>query len=55
MPYNIPDVETMRTVVKEAIIKRIGYLYVSDAKPPNQWGKLPVYWEAEVDAVSRVR
>jgi hypothetical protein len=55
MPYNIPDIETMRAVVKEAIIKRIGYLYISDAKPPNQWGKLPVYWEAEVDAVSRVR
>jgi Spherulation-specific family 4 len=55
MPYNISDVETMRTVVKDAIIKRIGYLYISDAKPPNQWGKLPIYWEAEVDAVSRVR
>ena len=55
MPYNIPDVETMRTVVKEAIIKRIGYVYISDAKPPNPWGKLPVYWEDEVDAVSRVR
>ncbi len=55
MPYNIPDVETMRTVVKDAIIKRIGYLYVSDAKPPNNWGKLPVYWDAEIDAVSRVR
>jgi Spherulation-specific family 4 len=55
MPYNIPDIETMRAVVKDAIIKRIGYLYISDAKPPNQWGKLPVYWEAEVDAVSRVR
>ena len=55
MPYNIPDVETMRTVVKEAIIKRIGYLYISDAKPPNQWSKLPDYWDAEVDAVSRFR
>jgi hypothetical protein len=55
LPYNIPDAETMRTIVKDAIIKRIGYLYVSDAKPPNHWGKLPTYWEAEVDAVSRVR
>jgi hypothetical protein len=55
MPYNISDIETMRTVVKDAIIKRIGYLYISDAKPPNQWGKLPGYWEAEVDAISRVR
>jgi Spherulation-specific family 4 len=54
-PYNIPDVETMRKVVKEAIIKRIGYLYISDAKPPNHWGKLPAYWEAEVEAISRVR
>ncbi len=55
MPYNIPDAETMRNVVRDAIIKRIGYVYVSDAKPPNQWGKLPAYWEAEVDAVSRLR
>jgi len=55
MPYNISDVETMQRVVKDAIIKRIGYLFVSDAKPPNQWGKLPDYWEAEVDTVSRVR
>ena len=42
----------MRTIVKDAIIKRIGYLYISDAKPPNPWGKLPADWEAEVDAVS---
>jgi Spherulation-specific family 4 len=55
MPYSVPNVETMRTVVKDAIIKRIGYLYISDAKPPNPWGKLPDYWDAEVDAVSRVR
>ncbi len=55
LPYNISDVETMRAFVKDAIIKRIGYIYISDAKPPNPWGKLPVYWEAEVDAVSRLR
>jgi hypothetical protein len=55
MPYNIPDVETMRAVVKEAIIKRIGYLYISDAKPTNPWDKLPAYWEDEVEAISRDR
>jgi hypothetical protein len=55
MPYNIPDVESMRSLVKEAIIKRIGYLYISDARPPNAWGKLPAYWEAEVEAVARFR
>jgi hypothetical protein len=55
MAYNISDVEAMRTAVKDAIIKRIGYIYISDVKPPNPWGKLPVYWEAEVDVVSRLR
>jgi hypothetical protein len=55
LPYNVADVETMRAVVKEAIMKRIGYLYISDAKPPNRWDRLPSYWDAEVDAVSRVR
>ena len=48
LPYNVSNAETMRTMVKDAILKRIGYLYVSDAKPPNQWGKLPAYWEDEV-------
>src|SRR5262249_52450450 len=48
LPYNIAGAEAMRTVVKDAIVKRIGYLYVSDVKPPNQWNRLPVYWEAEV-------
>jgi hypothetical protein len=55
MPYNISDVEAMRAAVKDTIIKRIGYIYISDAKPPNPWGTLPFYWEAEVDAVSRFR
>jgi hypothetical protein len=55
MPYNIGDVETMRAIVKDAINKRIGYLYISDAKPLNRWDKLPIYWEEEVDAVSHAR
>jgi hypothetical protein len=53
LPYNIPTADRMRAVVKDAIVKRIGYLYVTDAKPPNQWNKLPSYWEAEVDEVAR--
>jgi hypothetical protein len=55
LPYNISNAETMRTMVKDAIIKRIGYLYVSDAKPPILWDRLPVYWDEEVDAVARLR
>ena len=39
-------------MLKEAIIKRIGYIYVTDGKLPKPWGRLPAYWEAEVDAVS---
>jgi hypothetical protein len=53
LPYNIPDAETMRAMVDDAIIKRIGYIYISDVQPPNQWGRLPSYWEAEVEAVSQ--
>jgi hypothetical protein len=55
MPYNIPDVETMRAFVRDAIVKRIGYIYISDAKQPNPWGRLPVYWQDEVDAIARLR
>jgi hypothetical protein len=55
MPYNISNADTMRNLVKEAVLKRIGYLYISDAKPPNSWGALPAYWEEEVDEVARFR
>ncbi len=53
--YNIADVDAMRAVVTDAIVKKIGYIYVSDEKPPVQWGRLPLYWETEVVAVSRVQ
>ena len=42
-------------MVKDAILKRIGYIYITDGGPFNQWNKLPGYWEAEVDAVYRVQ
>jgi hypothetical protein len=54
LSYNVNDVEVMRAVVKDAILKKIGYLYVTDGKGPNPWDRLPTYWEAEVDAVSLV-
>ena len=55
LAYKVADVETMRAMVKDAILKRIGYIYITDGAPLNQWNKLPGYWEAEVDAVSRVQ
>jgi hypothetical protein len=54
LSYNVHDTDGMRAMVKEAIVKRIGYLYVSDLSPPNRWQRLPTYWEAEVEAVSRL-
>jgi hypothetical protein len=55
MPYNVAGTETMRAAVRDAIVKKIGYLFVSDAKPQNQWSRLPSYWNDEVEAVARVR
>jgi hypothetical protein len=54
LPYNVSGVEAMRAMIKDAIVKRIGYFYVSDGKAPNPWSKLPIYWDAEVDAVSGI-
>jgi hypothetical protein len=55
MPYGVADAETMKAFVKAVILKGIGYVYISDAKPPNSWNKLPAYWEEEVEVVSRYR
>jgi hypothetical protein len=55
LAYQVADVEAMRAMVKDAIIKRIGYLYVTDGKWPNPWDKLPAYWNAEVEAIARIQ
>ena len=45
----------MRQVIRDAIIKRIGYLYISNApKGDNPWAELPAYWDDEVEAVEAV-
>ncbi len=53
--YKVADVETMRAMIKDAILKRIGYIYVTDAGPDKPFERLPGYWEAEVEAVARVQ
>ena len=53
--YNVAEVQAMRAAVQDAVVKKIGYIYVSDEKPPVRWGRLPLYWEAEVGAVSRLQ
>ena len=53
--YQVPDAEAMRAMLKEAIIKRIGYFYATDGKLPKPWGQLPAYWEAEVEALTHIQ
>jgi hypothetical protein len=55
LPYQITDAKTMRLVISDALVKRIGYLYISDAaKGSNPWAQLPAYWDEEVEAVETV-
>lgn len=55
LAYQVPDAQAMRALLKEAVIKRIGYIYVTDGKSPNPWGSLPSYWEDEVEFVSKIQ
>ncbi len=41
----------MEQAVAEAVRKRMGFVYVTDAGLPNPWNRLPVYWGLEVEAV----
>ena len=52
LTYEIGTVQEMRRVLSESVVKRIDYLYISDAvKGDNPWGRLPAYWDEEVEAV----
>ncbi len=55
LAYQVPDAQAMRALLKEAIIKRIGYIYVTDGKSPNPWAGLPAYWEDEVEFVAKIQ
>lgn len=54
LPYRVGEAEKMKQAVAQAARGRIGSIYVTDAGGDNPWARLPVYWEAEVDAVRRV-
>ena len=54
--YQVPDAKAMRQVIKEAVYKGIGYIYISDAKKGgNPWAQLPGYWDDEIEALSQSR
>jgi serine/threonine protein kinase len=41
----------MQKVVREVRENHIGFCFVTDADEPNPWGRLPRYWETEVEVV----
>jgi serine/threonine protein kinase len=43
--------EQMHEALRRMRASGIGYCYVTDADEPNPWGRLPLYWETELQAV----
>jgi len=54
LPYNVANPEEMRDCIQVAPSRGMGFVYVTDGKLPNPWDRLPSYWDAEVEAVSKV-
>jgi hypothetical protein len=49
----VETAEHMKRIVREMRDNQIGFCFITDEREPNPWGKLPSYWEAEVEAVQR--
>ena len=55
IPYSVKTAGQMKDAAQQAVLKGIGYFYVTDGDSmPNPWDRLPLYWDAEVEAVKRV-
>jgi hypothetical protein len=52
--HGIADPAKMKRYVLNMIDKRVGYGYITDGTGVNPWCRLPLYWDAEVDAVQQV-
>ena len=52
LAFQVPTAAGLRTSLRAAVQKHLGYVYVTDDKLPNPWDTLPVYWEAEIQAVN---
>jgi hypothetical protein len=44
----------MKDNVQEMRERQIGNCFITDAKLPNPWSRLPRYWDEEVEAVQKV-
>jgi hypothetical protein len=51
LSYRVTKAEQMRKYLDEALQKRLGYVYITDAAGANPWERLPRYWDDEVAAV----
>jgi hypothetical protein len=52
--YQVDTAAKMAAYVQEAVRRRIGCVYFTDAQGVNPYDRLPSYWEAEVEAVRQV-
>jgi hypothetical protein len=50
----VPDADTMRSYIRQAVRQGIGNVYVTDAGGANPYDRLPSYWDEEVLAVRRI-
>jgi hypothetical protein len=53
--YGVKSAAEMRNALRQAVQKRTGYIYITDADAkPNPWNRLPAFWEEEVAAVRQL-
>jgi hypothetical protein len=53
--YRVKTAAEMQRALREAVRKRTGYVYVTDAAAdPIPWNRLPSYWEEELRAVEQI-
>ena len=44
----------MKEHLKLAVSRNAGMVFITDAKMPNPWDRLPSYWQAEVQAIKEM-
>lgn len=53
--HSVPDSVTMRSYIDIAVVRNIGYIYVTDDSPSSNdgdpWNSLPSYWQEEIDYI----
>lgn len=52
--YQVDGAAKMEGYLQEAVRRRVGYIYITDARGANPYDRLPSYWDAEVAAVQRL-